>query len=352
MTANVPRLDYLGSSCPSLLLEPQRTNLALFSETFNNDTGWFPSGRPAVTSNVGISPSGYQDADLLTFASGNSLRTQSSFTFTNAYTYSIFVKKDVGRYVTIAGLFFTRNLTVGFDLDTKTAQAGGTITDYGNGWLRLSISQVVTGDPDTTGFFYVYAPNTLGGNSSGDGNSLYAWGCQIEDSTYPTSYIPTLGTSVTRVADAASKTGISSLIGQTQGTIYFEAQRNNSDADYRIQISDGTTNNWLFVGIETGLNIRAYANVGGANQFSAYSISPVSNATHKIAIAYANNDVKVYVDGIALITITSGSIPATSRLDIGSSSPANVAVTPSLTSQLLLFKTRLSNTELEQLTTL
>jgi hypothetical protein len=181
----------------------------------------------------------------------------------------------------------------------------------------------------------------------------FIYGAQFETSAaYATSYIPTLSTSVTRVADAASKTGISSLIGQTEGTIFFEAQRNNSDQDYRIQISDGTTNNWLFVGIETGLNIRAYANVGGANQFSAYSVSPVSNATHKIAIAYANNDVKVYVDGIALITITSGSIPATSRLDFGSSSPNNVAVTPSLTSQLLLFKTRLTNAQLAELTTL
>jgi uncharacterized protein YneR len=132
--------------------------------------------------------------------------------------------------------------------------------------------------------------------------------------------------------------------------LFVEVQRNNTDQDFRVQISDATTNNWLFVGLETGLNIRAYANVGGANQFSAYSVSAVSNATHKIAIAYANNDVKVYVDGIALITITSGSIPATSRLDFGSSSPNNVAVTPSLTSQLLLFKTRLTNAQLAELT--
>jgi hypothetical protein len=30
--ANVPRLDYLGSSCPRLLLEPQRTNSITYSE--------------------------------------------------------------------------------------------------------------------------------------------------------------------------------------------------------------------------------------------------------------------------------------------------------------------------------
>jgi hypothetical protein len=29
MANNVPRLDYLNASCPSLLVEPQRTNLVL-----------------------------------------------------------------------------------------------------------------------------------------------------------------------------------------------------------------------------------------------------------------------------------------------------------------------------------
>jgi hypothetical protein len=33
---NVPRLDYLNASCPSLLLEPQRTNLQVYSEDFSN----------------------------------------------------------------------------------------------------------------------------------------------------------------------------------------------------------------------------------------------------------------------------------------------------------------------------
>jgi hypothetical protein len=36
ITANIPRLDYTGGGCPSWLLEPQRTNLALYSEQFNN----------------------------------------------------------------------------------------------------------------------------------------------------------------------------------------------------------------------------------------------------------------------------------------------------------------------------
>ena len=64
--ANVPRLDYLGSSCPRLLLEPQRTNLLTFSEQLNN-AAWLNAGG-TTTANTAVSPSGYQDADTLTGA--------------------------------------------------------------------------------------------------------------------------------------------------------------------------------------------------------------------------------------------------------------------------------------------
>ena len=67
--------------------------------------------------------------------------------------------------------------------------------------------------------------------SNGD---LYLYGLQVEKNvSYPTSYIPTNGSAVTRVADSCSKTGISSLIGQTEGTIYaeFNWKRSNGCAN-------------------------------------------------------------------------------------------------------------------------
>jgi hypothetical protein len=77
MTADVPRLDYLGSSCPSLLLEPQRTNLALYSEQFDN-AAWTKTN-VTVTANDEVSPDGYVNADKLiyTSAGGFKLLTQS-----------------------------------------------------------------------------------------------------------------------------------------------------------------------------------------------------------------------------------------------------------------------------------
>jgi hypothetical protein len=361
VASGVPRIDYRNadgslSSTGRLLLEPQRTNLALFSETFNNDTGWFPTGRPAVTSNAGISPSGYQDADLLTFASGNALRNQSSFTFTNAYTYSIFVKKDVGRYVTIAGLFFTRSLIVGFDLDTKTAQAGGTITDYGNGWLRLSIFQVVTGDPDRNGFFYVYAPNVLGDNSSANGNSLYAWGCQIEDSTYATTYIPTTTAAVTRIGDAALKTGVSSLINSTEGVLYAEIKLDGLSgvSPFLISASDGTNNNRVFLGYSTTVNkVLAAFFVGGVAQYSVVGDVVSSFNFNKIAIQYKQNDFSLWINGIQVSSQLSGSTLSSNVLTrIGLDGGQPSALFYGSLNQAAIFPTRLTNAQLAEITTL
>ena len=195
-------------------------------------------------------------------------------------------------------------------------------------------------------------PKTFAIQSWTSSASVILYGAALEVGSYATSYIPTIGAAVTRGADACSKTGISSLIGQTEGTIFFEVDKTTrTDNDYRVQLSDGTTNNWLFVGVEVGNNIRLYCNVGGVNQFTVYG-SVVTNGIHKVAMAYKANDFKVYVDGVAWITQTSGSVPACSKLNLGSAAPTTDAATDSKTSQALLFKTRLTNQELQDLTTL
>jgi hypothetical protein len=63
LTADLPRLDYSGgASCPSLLLEPSRTNFIPHSEYFSD---WALDGDGAgqsVTANYSISPEGVQNA--------------------------------------------------------------------------------------------------------------------------------------------------------------------------------------------------------------------------------------------------------------------------------------------------
>jgi hypothetical protein len=211
--SGLPRLDYLGgASCPRLILEGQRTNLLTFSEQLNN-AAWLNAGG-TITANTAVSPSGYQDADTLT-----GVRYQSTFA-SNTYTLSVFAKKVDGDN-TLALRFDVPTTKVAvFNLNNGTivgADAGytPTITNYGNGWYRCTL----TTPASTT------ITNAVFVSASSGASSTYVWGAMLEQGSYSSSYIgPTLGASVTRLADAASKTGISSLIGQTEGTLFVEAK--------------------------------------------------------------------------------------------------------------------------------
>jgi hypothetical protein len=69
----------------------------------------------------------------------------------------------------------------------------------------------------------------------------YIYGAQLEAGAYATSYIPTLGAAVTRGLDACSKTGISSLIGQTEGTLFVETKPSFSKLVSNAQLAELTT---------------------------------------------------------------------------------------------------------------
>jgi hypothetical protein len=343
---NVPRLTYQngGGGCPSLLLEPQSTNLVVQS----NDMTTWTNGGGTMTKNATTSPDGTNNA--LSF---NNTSDCSTFVAASngVYSWSLFVKQGTSASAAIdMSDGATGDVYTNFVFATKTfsgtSQSGSWSTpsasyiDLGNGWYRITLTATKN------------AGSSIGHKiiASGSGYT-YVYGAQLEASSYPTSYIPTTTASATRVADACGKTGISSLIGQTEGTLYYELQRNNTDNDSRLQISDGSTNNWFFVSIESGLVPRLYCVVGGTLQFSVYG-SSVDNGFHKVAVAYKNNDFKVYIDGVASITQTSGSVPNCSQLDIGNSSPNGAVVSPSQIKEVVVFKTRLTNAELASLTTI
>ncbi len=348
--SNVPRIDYTGGGCGKLLLEPQRTNLITFSEQFDN-AAWAKS-LCTITANQIVSPSGYLDADLVT-TSGTSDTLQQSFSVTSGttYTFSGFIKS--GSTDTISLVVFssfptsagTYNLTNG----TATSGAGSpvvSIQDYGNGWYRATLTATAT-STGTANFYF--------GSASADAVSTYhVWGAQVEVGAYVTSYIPTLGSSVTRLADACSKAGISNLIGQTQGTIFLEFTVGHLTDGNNIlwNLSDGTSgnsmySNWYQSGGQN--RIEHVVNVGGVPQVGFNHT--IANGTHKLAFAYKANDFIAYVDGVAVGSDTSGSVPTASRLSIGSWVTAAFYYSGNI-SQALLFKTRLTNEQLQKLTTL
>ena len=354
---NIPRIDYTNGSCPSLLVEPQRTNLFLRSEEFN-DTSWVKINAN-VTANDTISPSGILNADKLiaTAVSGIhvALQTATGSISGTTFTTSVFVKASGLSRITLlnnqgGGGIVDYNLTT--STFTLVSGVSASIQNYGNGWYRC----IMTFIPNTTGLFNLQvrladsSGNTTFTGNGVDGVSL--WGFQVEQGTYPTSYIPTVASSVTRNADVISKTGISSLIGQTEGTVFVDI---NVDLSYTqtdmrfINISDGTSTNWWFIGTNVSNQIRFYYKTGATTYVS--QLITLTSGRHKLAFAYKSNDYVAYVDGTQVHSLTSLIVGATSQIDLGNNFGGS-GVSKQFINSAQLYKTRLTNAEIASLTSL
>ena len=354
---NVPRLTYQngGGGCPSLLLEKQSTNVILYSEQFD-DASW--TKNVSVTANAIISPDGTQNADkILESASNVQQWAYQSPSMTGAQTATIYAKKGERNYIAMAtaGLdpsYF--NLDTGVVVSTASG-ATASITSVGNGWYRCSVSSAsIVG-----GTFYIVWISYDGVNRSYAGDTskgIYVWGAQNEASSYPTSYIPTTSSSATRVADACFKNGITSLIGQSEGTLFAEFIFNS--ATFPTMVMFLTTNSSFAnaVYIQTfssdGLSFQVWSGV--VNQVSINTTGLTNGQKVKVAVGYKANDFVIYINGVQKGTDTSGSLPASlNNLEIGTylegGSPYTYAQS---INQAALFKTRLTNAELASLTTI
>jgi hypothetical protein len=356
--ANVPRLDYLGSSCPRLLLEPQRQNLALFSESFNN-AAW-SKVNATITANDAVSPDGYTNADKLVSTGGASRVERFPTLADNTdYTASIFAKKGSVNFVAISFLkknnvqdrvFF--NLLDGSIGTTEGSPISKSIQEYGDYYRVTITSNSSSGATSPRIQYLIGAIDNNVVTTSGD--FIYIYGAQFEAGAYPTSYIPTLGAAVTRGADLASKTGISSLIGQTEGTLFVEFDNSTTAQGTTrriITISDGTGNNRIGVSINTSNIMDCFVTLSGIGQ-AIIGFGATSLQRYKIALAYASNDIAFYVNGVQIGIDTSATIPACTQIHLGRETGTNDLPLGSGYNQALLFKTRLTNAQLAELTTL
>jgi len=356
VASNVPRLDYLGSTCPRLQLEGQRTNLATYSEEIDN-AAWTKT-RSTITANTSVSPDGTVDAERITdttfTANSSFVERQITSVIGTAYTFSSFLKAGTAPFMYV-GIYDGTNFNAILNAATgaisfTTAGATSTVTAYGNGWYRVSITRTITASASVYPYIGVcQLSNSITYNGTG-AYTAQIWGVQYEAGAYATSYIPTLSASVTRVADAASKTGISSLIGQTEGTIFAEIYPEEFVNGSYISISDGANSaNRIIFGFEVGS-----VNSGTLLVFGATGLTGSGTYNRgqkvKVAIGYKSGSSVLYVNGNLVNTSTSTFTVTLTRFGFDSLSGSQPFV--GRCSQALLFKTRLTNAQLAELTTL
>ena len=149
------------------------------------------------------------------------------------------------------------------------------------------------------------------------GDEVYIFASQLEAQSYATSYIPTVGTAISRTAESASKSGISSLINSEEGVLYAEISTFANDGTYRIlAISDGTTDNRIYIQYtDTTNQLSSVTKVGGLTQGSMSTT--LSNVTDyvKVAVKWSENDFALWVNGVEAATDTIGSVPSANTLN-------------------------------------
>jgi len=304
------------------LAEKASTNLMLQSEDFTTSWG---ANAGALSTVSEINPEGTASVTKITATTATTEQKiyQSFVHAAGSYSLSCYVKDAGIRYVSLMYIISGDTFQATFDLQSGTLTAsqgtgsatliGATITLKSNGWYKISVSGI---SANTSGYFWVNLrqegglgrPSFLGDGTSG----VYIWGAQLEKSTYPTSYIATTTTAVTRNADvliagdmvtdaAGSGYAESSSIWTTSPLNNFLLTR---DANGRILYANSNQPSTL---------IRGYAG-------TTIVLSPVGtsyqNRPAPMASTWGNN-LTVYKDGVGGTAGSYNGTMGTGNLGIG-----------------------------------
>ena len=333
VNANLPRFDFdpISLTCKGLLIEELRTNVILNSSDFSNGATWTPtnlntSGTPAWI-NVGVAPDGASTADKLIAdsTSGSHLVGTLVTPVVDTYTASAYVKAAGYGFCALQMLFGGLNIFRAYNLTTGaiTASAGtgtdATPVNAGNGWWRFAVT--FTTLSTATDAFRVRVENAgTGANWSGNGtDGILVWGAQLEAGSFPTSYIPTTTTSLTRNADVVSMTGtnfndwwtstigaaVARVLPSTVSGTRPAAQFDDNSANNIIALRGNTTNPELY--------IRATTDQA---QIDAGTIS--ANTTYLLGGAWNTNDCAAAVNGGTAVPDTSVTVPTATQARLGS----------------------------------
>jgi hypothetical protein len=356
ITDNIPRLDYTDASCPSLLLEPQRTNLIHYGTpsafTGTATTNYWYSATLGTTDEVNatIGIDGYQSATQYTNISSGptDYMYYKDLPVTSGSTYTLSGYVKLG---TATNACVVVNNTSSWDSVTNGAISLTGAAGYDE-WKRFEITFTAPSSNKVNIHIGYHQETGITAQSTG---TFFVDSFQLEAGSYPTSYIPTYGASVTFASDACSKTGISDLIGQTEGTLFLEINISHLDGTaardfFFLSNANDLSNDWVGIGFSgVGSNaLRARVSDGGVRKFDQYGTIS-STATYKMALAYKSGDSEFYVNGVSFGTNyanTSFSLTLDRIFDA-----PNFTFGDSI-KQILLFKTRLSNEELADLTTI
>jgi len=350
------RFDHAGDGkCLGLLIEEAKTNLVTYSE----DLGNWTSTLWTITTDAIAAPDGNTTADLAVPNLGTSTQSRSvtvSVTAGVQYVATIFAKaKEMTSFNLrpTGSNSYRCTFTLTGSGTATPINGSGSITALPNGWYRC-----VYAFTEPTGGSRQFGVQT---DETSDGVSgFYVWGAQLEQGSFPTSYIPTDGTpgGIARGADIASMTGtnFSSWYNQSEGTVFCTAQTAEFGGNKYVLHTYGAsgTNNRGGYYLNSSNRPSAYWVNAGANQALLQSSTPAGgflNEPFRYAAAYGTDDFALSHSGGNLIVDTSGTPdPTIYRANIGSFGPSPISFINGHISRITYYPYRLTNAQLEALT--
>ena len=329
---NVSVKEYLGqevvpdSGCGSWLWEPQSTNLITQS---NDLSQWIIQQNATVSSPTFVSPSGENNANLIDLSADTDARVVLNFgSASTEYTFSVYLKKhesDVNGTFPLAYYNGSNYIKTYVNLTDK--------------WQRFSLTFT-----NPSGSVFGYGLSRRGTTSDETLTRCYAWGGQQEALSYPTSLIPTEGSTVTRNQDVCTNGGSLASINSTEGVLYAEIAALANDGTTRIiSLSDGTTANRVNLFFDTSNTLRAF--ITGVPSIATAAVITDNN---KVALKFKSGDISVWLNGTEVATSTSTiSLSGLSNLSFN-----QVGSSPFFgkTKALAVWKEALSDEELTELT--
>lgn len=336
MAANTPRWDYdpITKQLRGLLVEGARSNLLTSSNAFNN---WNVSC--GLSSGAAIGPDGLASAWALTDTSSTAFLSVAQSVAVpndgNGYSFSIYVKKGDGSAPTFGvNLNLAGGTPVASNPRFNPNNGLGNfikIEDCGAYWrVAHRITNNTSGNTSITVTLQP-APSTGKTNPSSNDDTVTGtgtniiFGAQLEanaNSDHNTSYIPTAGASQTRAADAVVVAALSPWFNTVEGSVYCEAMTYaTSLLVQRVwQIDDtGTNNRFIQQLAASGASDNFSTIVAGVDQGGAGVAIPGANVVFRAASAYKVNDLSISVNGSAVVTDNTASLPVVTNLNFNNS---------------------------------
>ena len=374
-----------------LLIEESRTNLALESEDWGNTTYWYSNGNKGglnqasskdyfiATNNTTdvLSPDGANNAVKLAgdtnytssgYALGRVSIVTKSITLAQntVYTFSVFIKDpnsvlDSNQifYIMYGSMFSNTNASAGFDLQNDTVSFGGNISNqsgsiesYSNGWKKLTATFTNTNSGGAPWIFIQESDNFTGPNTfSTNGESFYAFGLQIEEASFGTSYIPTSGSTSTRGADQAllNGTDVTSWYNIPEGTVYSEAMSPIDLTTSRLvwhfrdpgRKEHNADNGFQWYDVGTGYSTNGFTYVAGVSNKQSYAYSHITGSSTRACLNGAFR--------YDLAVNPSATPSAHTTLSLGSNVGNNIFLNGYI-KRFTYWPTRLSDSDLQRLT--